>query len=184
MASWSGSVSANSAVDLVVSSGTALIDVPNVIGLDQASAESAIVAAGLTVGSVTTQASETVPAGNVIGQNPTACSNCVAANSTVDLVVSAGATNQAPSITIASPSDNAIIPENTPIAFSASASDPEDGDITASIIWISSKDGAFGSGGSVIVSSLSKGKHEISAQVTDSNGATSVDIVSIRISKN
>ena len=40
------------------------------VGLSQADAEAAIVAANLTVGTVTTQNSATVPAGDVISQDP------------------------------------------------------------------------------------------------------------------
>jgi beta-lactam-binding protein with PASTA domain len=51
-------VSQGSAVALSVSSGPASVTVPNVVGLTQANAESAIVAAGLTVGAVTTATSD------------------------------------------------------------------------------------------------------------------------------
>ena len=84
------SVAPNSAVDLVVSLGAATVAVPNVAGLTQAAAQTAIAGAGLTVGTVTTQNSDTVPAGDVISQNP-AGGTSVAPNSAVDLVVSLGA---------------------------------------------------------------------------------------------
>lgn len=45
--------------------------VPDVVGLAQAGAETAIIASNLVVGAVTTDFSDTVPAGNVISQNPT-----------------------------------------------------------------------------------------------------------------
>jgi 6-phosphogluconolactonase len=45
---------------------------PNVVGLTQAAATSALTAAGLTLGTVTTQSSATVPAGSVISQSPAA----------------------------------------------------------------------------------------------------------------
>ena len=48
-------------------------------------------AANLVVGTVTTQNHPTVPAGDVISQNPAACTMCVSAGSAVDLVVSSGA---------------------------------------------------------------------------------------------
>ena len=80
------SVTAGSAVNIVVSLGTA---VPNVVGLTQAAAQTAITNVGLTVGAVTTSASATVSAGNVISQNPTAGNN-VAPGSAVALVVSLG----------------------------------------------------------------------------------------------
>ena len=73
-------------VDLVVSLGVA---VPDVIGSPQATAEAALVAAGLTVGTVTTEVSETVPAGTVLSQTPTAGIN-VSPGSAVALVISSG----------------------------------------------------------------------------------------------
>ncbi|GJL57656.1 MAG: hypothetical protein NPIRA03_05130 [Nitrospirales bacterium] len=77
----------DSAVTLVVSLGTA---VPDLVGLAQAAAETAITAAGLTVGTGSTTNSATVPIGNVISQTPTAGSN-VPPGSAVALEVSLGA---------------------------------------------------------------------------------------------
>jgi beta-lactam-binding protein with PASTA domain len=68
---------------------TIKIAVPNVVGLTQAAANSAITAAGLTVGTITTQSSSTVPAGSVISQSP-AAGTSVAAGVAVSLVVSSG----------------------------------------------------------------------------------------------
>jgi len=74
----------------VVSSGAAAVTVPNVVGLTQAAAQTAITGAGLTVGTVTTASSATVPAGSVISQNPAAGASA-APGSAVALVVSSGA---------------------------------------------------------------------------------------------
>ena len=63
--------------------------VPNVVGLPQADAEAAIVAANLVVGTVSNATSPTVPAGNVISQDP-ASGVQVAAGSAMNLVVSSG----------------------------------------------------------------------------------------------
>ena len=82
------SVAPGSAVDLVVSSGPAPVSVPNVVGLTQAAATTAITGAGLVLGTVTTQYSGSVPAGSVISQNPLGGAS-VAPGSAVDLVVSA-----------------------------------------------------------------------------------------------
>ena len=76
-----------SAVNFVVSLGAA---VPNVVGLTQAAAQTAITAASLRVGTVSTANSATVTIGKVISQNPAAGTN-VAADSSVALVVSLGA---------------------------------------------------------------------------------------------
>ncbi|MEM7281353.1 MAG: PASTA domain-containing protein, partial [Pseudomonadota bacterium] len=63
---------------------------PDVVGLDQATAESTITGAGLVVGTVTTQTDPAVPAGEVISQDPTA-GTVVVLGTAVDLVVSSGA---------------------------------------------------------------------------------------------
>jgi len=83
-------VATGSAVALVVSSGPAQVAVPNVVGMTQAAALTAITNAGLAPGAVTTAASTTVPAGSVISQNPAAGVQ-VTAGAAVALVVSAGA---------------------------------------------------------------------------------------------
>jgi len=77
------------AVDLVVSTGPCPVTVPNVVGMTQANAESAITGAGLTVGIVTLQCSDTVPAGKVITQTPLGGEQVLPGNA-VDLVVSRG----------------------------------------------------------------------------------------------
>ena len=86
-------VALGSPVSFVVSSGAAPptnVLVPNVVGSTQAAAIAAIQAVGLTVGIVTQASSATVPAGNVISQNPLAGIN-VALGSPVSFVVSSGA---------------------------------------------------------------------------------------------
>jgi serine/threonine-protein kinase len=77
-----------STVEIAVSTGSEQASVPNVIGSDRSSAESAIVAAGLSVGSVTSQTSAE-PSGTVISQNPSAGSR-VDKGSSVSFVVSSG----------------------------------------------------------------------------------------------
>jgi beta-lactam-binding protein with PASTA domain len=76
-------------VDLVVSLGIRMVTVPDVVGLAQAAAESAITAAVLTVGNVTTTYNDTVPAGDVISQSPAAGASVVHDNA-VDIEVSLG----------------------------------------------------------------------------------------------
>src|SRR5258705_370851 len=83
------SVAVGSAVALVVSSGPPPVPAPNVVGLTQAAATTAITNATLTLGTVTTASSATVPSGTVISQTPVAGTS-VAAGSAVALVVSSG----------------------------------------------------------------------------------------------
>ena len=72
------------------------VAVPNVVGMTQAAATTAITSAGLVVGTVNTQYDAAIPAGQVISQSPTAGTN-VAVGSAVDLVVSLG---PAPPVTV------------------------------------------------------------------------------------
>jgi hypothetical protein len=65
------------------------VAVPDLVGLTQTDAESVLAAAYLTVGEVTLDYSDTVPAGEIISQSPLG-SNTVAAGSAVDFVVSFG----------------------------------------------------------------------------------------------
>ena len=86
-------VAAGSAVNLVVSTGPVPtpgpVTVPNVLNLTQAAATAAISGAGLVLGTVSQSSSITVPAGNVISQNPNA-GDSVVADSAVSLIVSTG----------------------------------------------------------------------------------------------
>ena len=74
-------------VDLLVSEGPAPVLVPTCVGLTRTAAEAAIVAAGLTVGTVTEQYDAFVPAGEVMDEEPDA-GTPVAPLALVDLVVS------------------------------------------------------------------------------------------------
>src|ERR1700724_78406 len=86
----SGSSAAQgSQVNLIISSGPQMVTVPNVEGLTQDAATTAITAAKLTVGTVTQQTSNTVATGKVISQDP-ASGNSVAQGSRVNLVISLG----------------------------------------------------------------------------------------------
>ena len=85
-------VAIGSEVDLIISLGpesSGSVAVPDVAGLTQAAAATAIGAAGLTVGTVTEAASVTVPAGAVVSTNPPA-HEIVDNGSSVDLVLSSG----------------------------------------------------------------------------------------------
>jgi len=82
-------VALGSTVNIVTSLGVEQKTVPNVVGLTQAAAESAITGVSL-VPSATTANSNTVAIGKVISQDPAAAST-VDTGSTVDIVVSLGA---------------------------------------------------------------------------------------------
>lgn len=96
------SVSVGTPVSLVVSLGPELVTVPNVVGMTQANAQTAITGAGLAVGTITTANSDTVPAGIVISQNP-AAGVSVTQGSAVDLVVSLGPSGLPPDPVVVAP---------------------------------------------------------------------------------
>ena len=93
------SVSAGSAVAIVMSLGPApvLIVVPAVVGMNQSAAQTALVAAGLTLGAVTTANSATVAAGLVITQTPVSGTSVVA-GSAVAIVLSLGPAAAGPAV--------------------------------------------------------------------------------------
>jgi hypothetical protein len=59
------------------------------------------------------------------------------------------------------------------IQLRAVAMDSEDGDISASVQWLSSLDGVLGTGATLTTDCLSVGKHLITTAVTDSGGQLS-----------
>ena len=87
----------------------------------------------------------------------------------VEKLYPAGGTNTAPAVSISSPSSGATFAGNTSIGFSGSASDKEDGTLSGSLVWLSSRDGQIGTGAS-FKRVLSTGSHTITARVTDSKG--------------
>ena len=89
--------------------------------------------------------------------------------------------NTSPTITITNPADQSSFDEGTNINFTATASDAEDGSLTANIIWYSSIDDEIGTGGDINVSDLTDGSHTITAEVTDANQATTTDQIEITV---
>jgi len=83
------SLTAGSLVNLVVSSGPEMVPVPNLDGLTQDAATTAVTEAKLKVGTITQQASNTVVAGNVVSQDP-ANESSLLPGSAVNLVISSG----------------------------------------------------------------------------------------------
>jgi beta-lactam-binding protein with PASTA domain len=87
-ASGTGTV-AGTAVDLTVSKGTRPVPVPDLNGLSYDAAQAAITAAGMLLGVLDEESSDTIPAGQVIRQNP-AAGTLVAPGFSVNLAVSSG----------------------------------------------------------------------------------------------
>ncbi len=89
--------------------------------------------------------------------------------------------NTAPSVTITAPPNGSSFNVGDPITFSGTASDAEDGNISANLSWTSSIDGAIGTGASFTTSSLSVGSHTITASVTDSGGLSGSDSINVTV---
>ena len=88
--------------------------------------------------------------------------------------------NTAPSVSISSPANGSSYAEGTAMSFSGSASDAQEGNMTASIIWRSNIDGTLGSG-SGFWRTLSPGTHAITATVTDSGNLTTAVQVGVTV---
>ncbi len=94
-----------------------VVSVPNVVGLTKAAATTAIQAAGLFVGTITTASSATIPSGSIISQSPAAATQVNLASS-VDLVISIGPSGTIPtSIGIEFSQD--VVSAGTTITYSA-----------------------------------------------------------------
>lgn len=91
-----------------------------------------------------------------------------------------GPVNAPPSVSITSPVDGAIFNSGVSVDFAGTASDDEDGDLTASLVWTSNLDGQIGIGGS-FNTVLSDGIHTVTASVTDSGGNTSSDSITVTV---
>ena len=94
----------------------------------------------------------------------------------------AGTVNNPPSVSISSPADGVNFGTGDSISFAALASDNEDDDValTASIAWTDNGT-SLGTGGGPFSAVLSDGSHTITAEVTDSGGATGSDSISITV---
>jgi CARDB protein/matrixin len=91
------------------------------------------------------------------------------------------APNATPVVTIVSPDDGATFAAGASIPLSATATDTEDGDISANISWSSSLDGPIGTGASLL-SALSAGTHTVTASVTDSAQGTGSASITLTVS--
>ena len=91
-------------------------------------------------------------------------------------------TNTAPVVAITSPADGSTHDSGATINFAGTATDVEDGDLTASLVWTSDIDGALGVGGSVSAT-LSDGEHTVTvtASATDSGGLAGTDAITITV---
>jgi hypothetical protein len=89
--------------------------------------------------------------------------------------------NAAPIATITAPPDGSSVAQGDAVTLTGTATDAEDGDLSASLAWVSDRDGALGTGASVTHSDLSVGLHTITASVTDSGGVAGSDPITLAV---
>ncbi|GIV58689.1 MAG: hypothetical protein KatS3mg042_1602 [Rhodothermaceae bacterium] len=85
-----------------------------------------------------------------------------------------------PVVSITMPADGATFNSGDLITFEGTATDAEDGDLTAAMTWTSSIDGTIGSGG-MFDAVLSDGVHTITASATDADGNTGMDQITVTV---
>jgi YD repeat-containing protein len=89
----------------------------------------------------------------------------------------------APSVRITAPANNVSVLVGTPVSLNGTASDAEDGTLSQSIVWSSSRDGVLGTGAALTAGPLSVGAHDITARVTDSQSAIGMATVNLIVTE-
>lgn len=93
-----------------------------------------------------------------------------------------GAANTAPTVTITAPATGSSFQQGTPVTFTGTGTDTQDGNITSSLVWTSNlQSGNIGTGSSFSTSALVVGTHVITASVTDAGGLSDTDTRTITI---
>ncbi|MFN8604310.1 MAG: RHS repeat-associated core domain-containing protein, partial [Candidatus Binatia bacterium] len=152
--------------------------VPDVVGLAQSAAQSAIGAASLTLGTVANASSTTVPAGHVISQTPLAGTSVVS-GSAVSLVVSTGPPGPGETIvSIVVEPENAILLTGETRAYRATAihDDGTAADVSTTVTWSSSATGVATIGAGGLASALAAGTTTITATQDGITGSASLTV--------
>jgi hypothetical protein len=89
--------------------------------------------------------------------------------------------NRSPAVTILTPVTDTVVENGAAVVFTAAAFDEEDGDLSASVSWSSSRDGFLGTGAGITTTALSAGLHLVTARVTDGGGASASATVSVTV---
>jgi hypothetical protein len=93
----------------------------------------------------------------------------------------AGGGNTAPVVTITAPANGSDFDAGVQVTFTGTAIDTEDGEISASLTWMSSLDGILGTAASLPISTLSVGTHTITASLSDAGGLPGSDSTTVTI---
>lgn len=89
--------------------------------------------------------------------------------------------NTLPVVNITTPSNGASYAKGAAVIFSGTALDAEDGNIGASLVWVSDINGPIGAGTGFFLSNLTPGEHTITAKVTDSLGGVGSASITLTI---
>ncbi len=99
----------------------------------------------------------------------------------ITLTVQVVPPNTAPTVNITAPANGATVNQGTSVTFTGTASDVQQGNMSASLSWTSNINGAIGSGASFSTSSLSVGAHTITASVTDAGSLTGSASITLNV---
>ena len=106
----------------------------------------------------------------------------VASGGTLDAAAAlVGAVDKPPTVAITAPKAPAEALPETTVTFTATATDPEDGNVAASIVWRSSLQGSLGTGASIQRGDLVTGEHIITAMAADAGGHRPIASLLLRI---
>lgn len=89
--------------------------------------------------------------------------------------------NFPPTVSISAPANATTVTTGVPTTFTATGSDTEDGDVSASLHWTSNQSGLLGTGASISVSNLAVGPHTITTTASDSENLTGSATLSITV---
>ncbi len=95
--------------------------------------------------------------------------------------VAGGSSNTPPTVTISSPGAGSSFAQGATVTFTGTATDVEDGNLTANLVWTSNVSGQIGTGGTFTRNDLAAGTHVVTASATDSASATGNGSVSFTI---
>jgi beta-lactam-binding protein with PASTA domain len=162
--------------DLQVIAVPLQVNVPNVVSLDQAAAQTAIKTAKLAVGTVTNQSSDTVPVGKVISQSPIA-TTLVDEGSAVNLIISSGPPVTGFSSIVVLPADPTIVAGLLQpfTAFGLRANGTSE-NITASVTWSSGTPTVASINASGVATGKAQGTSVISATLGSLNNGSTLTV--------
>jgi large repetitive protein len=78
--------------------------------------------------------------------------------------------NTAPAVTISSPTSGSSFSLGVNVNFTGAANDQQQGNMSASLVWVSNLQGTIGNGASFGTTTLAAGTHIVTASVTDAGG--------------